>query len=87
MILLHEAKGCGRCRDARLLLDELMLAHQATVEDTDSDIAHTLEDEGRTYHGHGAVEEHLEELRKLRSRWGRYPSDLCFDYGDDDETC
>jgi len=90
MVALHIDPQCGSCRAVADAMDELAMAHEVIRHEAGSAVggapAHSLTDEGRTFAGHRAMMEHVEELRRFLKQWTLFQSDTCYCL-DDEEAC
>jgi predicted DCC family thiol-disulfide oxidoreductase YuxK len=89
MLTLYPDEDCSRCRALAARLKEEHLAHRIQPAEGSDAPAHSLRDGDGLATGHPQIEAKVDERARLQQLAQRYPSDLCFDYGDEDgcEAC
>jgi hypothetical protein len=85
MLTLRLDPDCPACRSIERQTVASHLAHRTRwLDEPEAKHAHTLVDSDEVVRGHEAMSRRIDELAALREMADRYPSDLCFDYGEDE---
>lgn len=82
MLTFRVTEDCTRCRSLARQMAQNHLAHKVVRVPSEDETAHSLLDGAQVVRGHQAIQKRVESLLVRRRQWQRYPSDLCFDYGD-----
>lgn len=86
MLTLRVTEDCTRCRSLAGEMARNHLAHKVLRVASEDKSAHSLLDGSEKIQGHEAIEARIQWLLGQRRRWQRYPSDLCFDYGNEQDS-